>query len=185
MDSKIKYILFSIIFVLVIIGVSRIYNVLNNVMQNTDFQNKTGQTQTTTLKQARDFTIYNDKNEEINISSLKGKPIIINFWTTWCVYCKTEMDYFQELYNKYKDEAEFLMINATMQDEKQEVYNYIKEKAYTFPVYYDINGNAISAYKITGYPVTIFINKDFQINRTHQGMIDKETLQKNINSILE
>lgn len=184
MDKKLKYIIVVIIFILVMIGISRVYTILNTKIQNEESQKESIKEQDAMSNQAKDFSVYNDKGEEVKLSSFKGKPIVINFWTTWCGYCKIEMKYFQELYNQYKDEVVFLMANSTIEDDKTEVNKYITGQGYTFPIYYDINGNAITTYKITGYPVTVFINKDFQISRIHQGMINLETLQKNINNII-
>lgn len=184
MDKKLKYIIVVIIFILVMIGISRVYTTLNTKIQNEESQKESIKEQAAILNQAKDFSVYNDKDEEVKLSSFKGKPIVINFWTTWCGYCKIEMKYFQELYNQYKDEVVFLMANSTIEDDKTEVNKYITGQGYTFPIYYDINGNAVTTYKITGYPVTMFINKDFQISRIHQGMINLETLQKNINNIM-
>lgn len=184
MDKKLKYIISIIIFILVIIGISRLYTILNTNIQNDTFKKDDIKEQETMVNQAKDFSVYNDKGEEIKLSSFKGKPIVINFWTTWCGYCKVEMKYFEELYNEYKDKVEFVMVNSTIEDNKDEVNKYITGQGYTFPIYYDINGNAVNTYKITGYPITMFINKDFQISRIHQGMINLETLQKNINNIM-
>ncbi len=184
MDKKLKYIIIIIIFILVMIGISRVYTILNTKIQNKEPQKESIKEQEAMLNGAKDFSVYNDKGEEVKLSSFKGKPIVINFWTTWCGYCKIEMEYFQELYNKYKDDVVFLMVNSTIEDDKAEVNKYITGQGYTFPIYYDINGNAITTYRITGYPVTMFINKDFQISRIHQGMINLETLQKNINNIM-
>lgn len=180
MDKKLKYIIIVIIFILVMIGISRVYTILNTKIQNEEIQKENIKSQET----ISNFSVYNDKGEEVKLSAFKGKPIVINFWTTWCGYCKIEMKYFEELYNQYKDEVVFLMVNSTIEDDKDEANKYITGQGYTFPIYYDITGNAINSYKVTGYPITMFINKDFQINRIHQGMINLETLQKNINNIM-
>ncbi len=184
MDKKLKYIIIVIIFILVMIGISRVYTILNAKIQNEEIQKENIKSQETISNQAKDFSVYNDKGEVVKLSAFKGKPIVINFWTTWCGYCKVEMKYFEELYNQYKDEVVFLMVNSTIEDDKDVANKYITEQGYTFSIYYDINGSAITTYKITGYPITMFINKDFQISRIHQGMINLETLQKNINSII-
>lgn len=184
MDKKLKYIIVLIIFILVMIGMSRVYTILNTKSQNEKSQKENIKSQETVLNQAKDFSVYNDKGEEVKLSSFKGKPIVINFWTTWCGYCKIEMKYFEELYNQFKDEVIFVMVNSTIEDNKEEANKYINGQGYTFPVYYDTNGNALANYQITGYPVTVFINKDFQISRIHQGMINLESLQKNINNIM-
>lgn len=182
MNKKIKYIIYVIIFILIIVGINIGYDFLKNSIQKQE-NNLTTQNSKTKLKLATDITVYNENNEAINLSSFKGKPIVINFWTTWCVYCKTEMQYFEKLYQQLKEDVTFIMLNVTIEDDKQEVEKYIKEQGYTFPVYYDTDGTAMYSYRITGYPVTVFIDKDFQINRTHQGMITQENLQKYIDNI--
>lgn len=205
MNNKVKYFIYTGVFIIAIIGLSVGYNFLNKKMEEDEIakQNLTNQQSTTnyqnseantnqqnTVSQqkvpsrtATDFTVYTENGEEVLLSSFKGKPIVVNFWTTWCGYCKLEMPYFNTIYQKEKENVTFLMINETVQDEKQEAINYIKQEKYEFPVYYDTKGNAANAYKVTGYPVTIFINKNFEIQKIHQGAISQDRLQTYINQI--
>lgn len=134
-------------------------------------------------KQATDFKVYNDNNEEVQLSSFKGKPIVINFWTSWCSYCKIEMPYFEELYKKEKANVTFVMINVASDDRIDDAKQYMASQKFTFPVYYDTQRTAAYAYQITGYPVTVFVNKNFEIYKIHQGMIKQELLQKYVNEI--
>ena len=62
---------------------------------------------------APDFYVYDEKGEKVDFSEFIGKPVIINFWTTWCPYCVDEMADFNEAYLKYKDDVHFLMVNQT------------------------------------------------------------------------
>ena len=190
MKEKIKYFIYAGIFIVAIIGLSVGYNFLNKKMEEDESakQNLTNQQNVVTQQKvpsrtATDFTVYTENGEEVLLSSFKGKPIVVNFWTTWCGYCKLEMPYFNTIYQKEKENVEFLMINETVQDEKQEAINYIKQEKYEFPVYYDTKANAANAYKVTGYPVTIFINKDFEIHKIYQGAISKDRLQSYIDQI--
>ena len=144
---------------------------------------QTTKNQQTAYKTAKDISVYDEENNLIQLSSLKGKPIVINFWTTWCGYCKVEMPYFDSVYQTEKEEVNFLMLNITADDDEEEAKKYIASQQLTFPVYYDKEGIAAYQYQITGYPVTVFINKDFQICRIHQGAITQEALQKYINEI--
>ena len=64
------------------------------------------QSETQQLK-AFDFTVYNQEGEQVNLSDFFGKPIILNFWATWCPYCVQEMPVFEEYFNKYKDDIHF------------------------------------------------------------------------------
>lgn len=196
MKDKVKYFIYTGVFIVVIIGLSVGYNFLNKKMEENETtkqnittqqnvaseENKVNQ-QKVPSRTATDFTVYTESGEEVILSSFKGKPIVINFWTTWCGYCKLEMPYFNNVYQKEKENVAFLMINETVQDEKQEAINYIKQEKYEFPVYYDTKGDAAKVYKVTGYPVTIFINKDFEINKIYQGAISKDRLQNYIDQI--
>ena len=190
MKEKIKYFIYAGIFIVAIIGLSVEYNFLNKKMEEeeTAKQNLTNQQNVVTQQKvpsrtATDFTVYTENGEEVLLSSYRGKPIVVNFWTTWCGYCKLEMPYFNTIYQKEKENVAFLMINETVQDEKQEAINYIKQEKYEFPVYYDTKANAANVYKVTGYPVTIFINKDFEIHKIYQGAISKDRLQNYIDQI--
>lgn len=184
MNERIKYFIYACVFILAIIVLNFGYNFLNKRLEEEDLSKQNVITEEKKIdRTATDFTVYTENNEEILLSSYKGKPIVINFWTTWCVYCKVEMPYFNDVYQKEKENVSFLMINETIDDKKEDAINYIKSEKYEFPVYYDTKGNAASAYKVTGYPVTIFINKDFEIYKIHQGAISEDTLQKYIDQI--
>lgn len=183
-NNKVKYVIYVVIFILVLVGINVGYDFLNDKIQKEKEQSQvTSQNKTTKWQQAKDFSVYNDKDEEVKLSSFNGKPIVMNFWTTWCGYCKVEMPYFEELYKQHNNDVTFLMINSTTEDNKQDIEKYIQTEGFTFPVYYDQNASEIRTYKITGYPVTVFINRDFEIVKIHQGMITKDTLEKYINSI--
>ncbi len=134
-------------------------------------------------KQAKEASLQDENNQSIQLSSFKGKPIVINFWTSWCGYCKVEMPYFNEVYEKEKENVTFLMLNVTADDDQEEAKKYIASQNLSFPIYYDMQGEVAYKYQITGYPVTVFINKDFQIYRVHQGAITKEKLQNYIDEM--
>lgn len=183
MNQKIKTIFIIVSFVVVIILLNVGYQFLSKSQKNEveKMENKVSQTNQT--KRAIDFTVYDENDKEIKLSDLKGKPIIINFWASWCGPCKTEMPEFEKVYQKEKDNIEFLMINVTIDDTKENAKQYIQKEKFTFPVYYDIKGNASYQYGITGYPTTVLINKDFEMTRVYQTMINEETLIKAINEI--
>lgn len=135
--------------------------------------------------EAPDFTVYNLDNEPINLSDFFGKPIIINFWASWCGPCQMEMPDFNEAYISHKDEIEFLMINMTdgSRETLEKASSFIKEKNYSFPVYYDTKHRAAITYSVTSLPTTYFIDAEGNLITHAKGAIDSATLQKGIDMI--
>ena len=136
---------------------------------------------------AKNFTVYDEQEDKINLETLKGKPTIINVWTTWCVYCKEEMPYFDELYEKYKDQLQFLMVNV-LDGNSETIENgkkFIGSNGYHFPYYYDKNFDLVYAYNLSGYPNTIFIDQEGNLIKVHYGLITKEELVEQVSKLLE
>ena len=135
----------------------------------------------------RDFVVVDENGEERTLQSFLGKPIILNFWASWCPPCKAELPDFQDAYEKYGTQVEFVMVNLT--DGKRETEDiakdYMNTNGYTLPVYFDINQDAANAYSIYSIPTTYFINKDGEMVTFVKGMIDSETLEEDIKMMLQ
>ena len=130
---------------------------------------------------APDIRLFNAEGEEVMLSDFRGKPVILNFWATWCGYCIREMPDFEEAYKEYGDEIQFLIVNTDDGIEKGE--KYIKDNSYTFPTFYDLELDAAITYGITGIPRTIALDKDGNICYNRSGMINAATLEAIIQTI--
>lgn len=135
---------------------------------------------------AIDFTVYDAAGNEVKLSDFYGKPIIINFWTTWCPYCIEEMPHFEEAWKKYGEEIHFLMIDCVDGDRETQAMgeSYIAENGFTFPVYYDTTEIAAYIYQIYSLPTSVFINSDGKVIVYYPGGLTAEMLQKGIDLIL-
>ncbi len=132
-----------------------------------------------------DFTIYNSKGKEVQLSDFGGKPMIVNFWASWCPPCKAEMPDFQKAYEEYGDQIQFIMINMTTWEELPEDADaFLKSTGYTFPVYYDRAGEAAEAYDIESIPQTLFISAEGKMLGWEEGMISESKLQSYIQKLL-
>ncbi len=133
---------------------------------------------------APDFTVTDIKGNKVRLSDFRGKPVVLNFWATWCRYCKKEMPDFDEAAKKYTD-VQFLMVNATdgYQETLASAKAYIAEEGYTFDVFFDTEQEAVNAYHVSSLPVTYFIDKNGDLVTYRRGMLDRATLEKGIEMI--
>lgn len=135
---------------------------------------------------APDFTVLDSEGNEVQLSDYVGKPIVLNFWATWCYYCKEEMPDFDRAYEKYPD-VQFLMVNATdgVQETMASAKEYVEQEGFQFDVFFDTNFDAVNAYQVSGFPATFFIDENGNLVTYGRGMLDFETLEKGIQMITE
>lgn len=135
---------------------------------------------------APDFTVLTMDGQEASLSDYFGRPIVINFWATWCHYCVTEMPAFEEAYRAHP-EVQFLMINVTdgMQETEATARAYLAEKGYTFPVFFDKKLDAYMTYAPPGLPFTLFLNAEGQLVTYASGAINYALLEKGIGMITD
>lgn len=151
----------------------------------TNEPNDTPNTEKVTMS-APDFTVINYDGEEVKLSDYVGKPIVLNFWATWCVYCKMEMPDFNKAYENYPDVV-FLMVNATdgHNETVDTAKSYVETEGFSFTVLFDTKGEAENAYHITGWPTTYFLNAKGDIVARASGALSYETLEQGIAMIKE
>ncbi len=135
---------------------------------------------------APDILFTDAEGQEVHLSEFYGKPIVLNFWASWCPPCKAELPDFEAMYQTYGDRVQFVMVNLTdHQYETVEIaQNYIRGEGFTFPVYFDTAGQASRHYDLYSIPVTYFINADGSIRSHTVGMISGENLEAGLRTIL-
>ena len=133
---------------------------------------------------APDFTVYDEAGNEVHLSDYLGKPVVVNFWASWCGPCRMEMPEFQEKHLELGGEVQFLMINMTGGRETVETArDFIAGQGYTFPVLYDTEGDAAVTYGAYALPTTYFIDAEGYAIAQARGAINSETLQAGIDMI--
>ena len=140
-----------------------------------------GQEESSTI-QAPNVTILDAAGKEVQLHSLVGKPIILNFWASWCPPCKQEMPDFEAAYKEYGSEIQFMMVNMT--DGGRETISsakeYIASQGYSFPVYFDTKQEAAIEYGVSAIPTTYFINAQGNIIAYAAGAITAQHLEQGI-----
>ena len=135
-------------------------------------------------KAAPDFTVYTAEGVPVKLSDFKGKPVVLNFWASWCGPCKSEMPAFQEAWEECGEDVQFLMVNLTSESESvATAAAFLVENNYVFPVFYDAAGNGSEAYQVYSIPATYFIDKRGKIVASHVGAMNAATLQEYLDMI--
>ncbi len=136
---------------------------------------------------APDFTVVDADGNEVRLSDFFGKPIVLNFWASWCGPCRSEMPDFQDAFEEQGDTIQFLMVNMTdgSQETLDGALSFVTDSDYTFPVYYDVNYDAAITYGVTSLPTTYFIASDGSLVAYRKGMLTASILQQGIDLIQE
>jgi len=136
--------------------------------------------------QAPDFEVIDSDGKTVRLSDFFGKPIVLNFWASWCPPCKSEMPDFESAYREYGENINFIMVNSTGGRETlATAKNFLSGTDYTFPVYFDTKYDAAMTYGINSLPTTIFIDEDGNLVTYANGMLDAKTLQRGIDMITD
>ena len=189
MNRFLKWIIITIISVALFAGTYFLYGILKENYAPDPFSNKTQSSQASDSNEtadykAPDFTVLDEDGKAVKLSDYFGKPIVLNFWASWCYYCKKEMPDFNTAYHNNPD-VQFFMVNVTdgSQETMSSAKEFIEDSEYDFPVFYDTELDAASAYGASGLPMTVFIDKDGNFVTYANGMLNAENLNKGIELI--
>ena len=183
-----KVLLLALVFVAVILGANLLYRNLQDRVQMdalAETQPEDGEKEQQS-QAAPDFTVYDIDGNAHKLSDFQGKPVVLNFWASWCGPCKSEMPDFEEKYLEYGEKVHFLMVNLTdtVQETVTSASDFIEKQGYTFPVYYDVELDAAMKYGVNAVPVTYFIDEAGNLVTYRQGALSASVLQKGIDLLL-
>lgn len=133
---------------------------------------------------APDFTVYTQDGQAVKLSDYHGKPIVLNFWASWCGPCKSEMPAFQAAYEELGEQIQFLMVNLTTGYETMDTATaFLTEAGYTFPVLFDTQSSGAAAYRVSSIPATYFIDAEGNIVASHIGAMNEAALRAYLDKI--
>ena len=132
-----------------------------------------------------DFSLPSiDGNKQIELKHYKGKPIVINFWASWCRPCREEMPFLERTWKEYKDKGViFLGINVL--DEERGAKDFINIFNISYTNLKDSSGEVANSYGVVGLPATFFIDKAGRIFRKNYGPFLDEKDEKSFISYVK
>jgi thiol-disulfide isomerase/thioredoxin len=132
---------------------------------------------------APSFTLSDPEGKEISLSDFKGKPVVLNFWATWCPPCIAEMPALNTISDSYKDSG-VIVIGINSGESVETVKSFVGKFGISFPVLLDGDQKINDKYKIFGLPTTFFIDKNGVIVDQIVGGAEEEIFNSKIKMIL-
>jgi cytochrome c biogenesis protein CcmG, thiol:disulfide interchange protein DsbE len=144
-----------------------------------------GNAQSVQNVKAPNFLLKTFDGKTIELSKLKGKAVVVNFWATWCPPCRAEIPDFIKVYDEYKSRGLEIVGIALDEDGWQKVNPFVKKNKINYPIVLGTT-EVVQLYGgIEGIPTTFFVDKKGNIAGQQVGMLDKSALEKKIKVILE
>jgi|SRR5271156_3779621 len=134
-------------------------------------------------KVAPDFTLEDASGARIKLSKFKGEVVLLNFWATWCHGCQTEIPWFIEYENKYRDNG-LAIIGVSMDDDGWKVVTpFVAERKMNYTVV--LGDEKVSKlYSPNPLPVTLLIDREGRIAASYSDVVDRAACEKKIQSLL-
>ena len=125
---------------------------------------------------APDFTLQDLNGQSVSLSSFRGKPVLLNFWATWCPPCRKEMPELQEFHRRYGDQV--VLVGVNWGEGTSTVKRFLDQLGVSYPNLIDERGTAFVLYRLTGIPESYFIDPEGYLRGAWIGPLTAEEIVK-------
>lgn len=133
---------------------------------------------------ATDFALTDVSGKEVRLSALRGHPILLTFWASWCEPCKAEMPEIQKAYERHKDRG-FVVLAVNFGEKSEKAKTFTEARGLSFPVLVDRRANVASQYSVVSLPVSLFIDSEGVVReRVFGGTLTAGTIDQILQRLL-
>ncbi len=132
---------------------------------------------------APDFTLKLLDGGEFRLSDYRGRPVVLNFWASWCGPCRAEAPVLENAWQQYRDQG-VMFVGIAVQDREEAARAFIKEFGLTYPMGLDVDDRVATLYQITGLPTSVFIDGSGRVRHRWVGAIGKNRLTLLVDDLL-
>jgi peroxiredoxin len=150
-------------------------------------KNATGRGVSTEIgRAAPDFLLKAPDGSQVRLSDLQGKPVLVNFWASWCTPCRQEMPEIVKAYDAHKDNG-LVVVAVDLQENGDQINGFAREFGMEFPIVIDRNGGVADAWRIggpvEGIPSSYFLDDRGVVQARAFGPMTADTLAQNLRTI--
>jgi cytochrome c biogenesis protein CcmG/thiol:disulfide interchange protein DsbE len=121
----------------------------------------------------------------LSLSNLKGKPIVLNFWASWCQPCKEELPLLENAWKQMQvQKKEIVILGIDFQESSSDATSFLQQQGITYLAGLDINGSIANKYGVASLPQTIFIDRNGTVTSREPGELTTQELSRNLQSIM-
>ena len=139
-----------------------------------------GQGQTPDQGLAPDFSLNDLNGQRVTLSQYRGKPVMLNFWASWCGPCRIEIPEIQSLYEAHAGDDSSVILAVNFGEPAATVRAFVQENKLSFRVLIDEDSTISRLYRVQGIPATLFVNKQGRIVETHLGPLTRAEAEKSL-----
>jgi len=122
-------------------------------------------------------------HEIIDLTRYRGKPVVLNFWATWCHPCWDEHPVLTQTATTMGSEVQF--VGVVYQDDERKITDFLRQRGWSYPTLVDVAGKTAIAYGVGGVPETFFLDSKGTIVEKYEGPLSPEVLQAKIQKAMK
>lgn len=136
------------------------------------------------MRVSPDVTATTLEGDTIRLADLRGQPVVLNFWASWCPPCRAEMPEFERVWQTYAERG-VVMLGVNTSDQADKARTFLLEAAVSYPHLVDNNGDIARLFSATSLPTTVFIDREGRMVSRRVGALNAQTLAQQIEDLLQ
>ncbi|MBI2886867.1 MAG: redoxin domain-containing protein [Chloroflexi bacterium] len=132
---------------------------------------------------APDFKLETLDGQRVSLRDFRGRPVMLNFWATWCPPCRSEMPDMENVYGELKSK-DLVILAVNVQEARAPVDKFVQQFGLTFPILMDFNGDVVQQYGVISLPTSYFIDKEGRISSFSFGALNRSAMLRRLEPIL-